>query len=173
MCTFLSWIKHDACSSTCLTGPDVSLCTRAQHIISRHLDHKWEALKLAAVESRDPLLYTYASDGWGANVPHTHVPRIDDKQIYRLGMVRCEFLLERAILKSIDRTGEIRSAMKLKAPRSLDNGKACFNIYTAAMDFLPMIKPSCPGNVVMNVYLQDGLHASGFGKHMSATHELH
>jgi hypothetical protein len=65
MRNFMQWIQHVACPSTCLTGADVLICTRSQTIISSHLDHKWEALKLAAVESRDPILYTYASDGWG------------------------------------------------------------------------------------------------------------
>jgi hypothetical protein len=173
MVDFSRLIKHFATPSVCLSQSDVVRLGRVQQIISSHLDHKWEALQLSAIESRDPILYTYGSDGWGATVPESLMPNICGHRVFRLGMVRCEFLLERAILKSIDRTGEVRSAIKMKAPRSMDNGKLCFNIYTAAMEFSPILKPQCPGNILMNVYLQDGLHAAGFGKHMTATHELH
>jgi hypothetical protein len=173
MVDFTTLIKHFATPSVCLSGSNVARCARAQQTICSHLDHKWAALLQSAIETRDPILYTYGSDGWGATIPEAYMPCIAGHRIFRLGMVRCEFLLERAILKTIDRTGDIRSAIKMKAPRTMDNGKLCFNIYTAAMEFLPILKPTCPGNIVINVYLQDGLHAAGFGKHMSATHELH
>ena len=74
------------------------------------------------------------------------------------------------MLKVIDPSDQVHMAMLLTAPRHMTEGKGLWNIVGGALETVPKLRSAALVNFIVNFYLQDGLHAHGFGRPMAAAH---
>lgn len=138
---------------------------------SASLSHRWRNIVDAAEASGDPLLYVYASDGWGRTISDTTTIKHADGVLFRRGRARSEFLLEREILKSRDVSGATSSTMMIHSPRPMLDGKNGWNILGAACERRNMMRMSAPSCIILNFFVQDGLHCNSLARRQAARHE--
>lgn len=138
--------------------------------IAELIDKKCVTVFGAARREESPLLVVYMSDGWGAEVTRTHTMRMGDQTIRRSGTFRAEFLAEKVLVKSIDSSGSIVAAIRLKPPR-LMTSKGGVDIFRASLSEC-FGRLEVPDNIVVTVYLQDGLHAASFTRRHRSRHEV-
>ena len=77
-----------------------------------------------AVAGLWPLMYCYASDGWGRAVIELRQVKVDDYLIRRLGKLRAEFLLHRELVEAVNNDGLVELAMTFSPPRPMMHGKS-------------------------------------------------
>ena len=126
-----------------------------------------EVVKLAG---KGPLLQIYLSDGWSVDMRDRVGSAQGDVRVDRIGRMRTEFVLQRAILKCI-RGDTQHLAIKIQRPRPLHT-KKCSDIFAACCEFVPVLPLSGHQGISIHVYLQDGLFAKPFGRRMIARHSL-
>lgn len=97
--------------------------------------HKWDELVQCAVDGQSPLLYCHASDGWGRTINKTKQVRFNDYMFGRSGKLRAELNLEKELLKSIDKGGEIHGVMGFVPPRPMMHGKSGWHISNVRSTF--------------------------------------
>jgi hypothetical protein len=163
-------ISRLARNSAMLNNHDKTEVTKLAYAISVFIDAKWNGVLEAANISEDPLLFTYMSDGWGSNMTVCRTVPVGNIFVKRFGRYRAEWLLEKLILKTIDSSGKISIAMKLKPPRSMI-GKTGWHIFGAALD-TDLLRFKVARNIIISVYLQDGLHSASITRWQQARHEL-
>ena len=74
----------------------------------------------------------------GRTVTETTKIAFEDAFVFRKGRVRCEFLFDRKLSKTIDNDGRICMAMDITLPRPMIEDKGCWNILQAACDTVPV-----------------------------------
>ena len=118
-----------------------------------------------------PAMYVYLSDGWGCFVQDT----FEDTRfrVTRRGKHRAEFLLERAIVFTLDADDRIVSSMLCKMPRGMSAGRKGWNVFTAACEFCPTLRYMGAPGITVSLYLQDGLFKDCFGEMMIGRHRLY
>ena len=158
--------------SAVLNSEEEGQLRKLADVVAHELRVRWDDLLQEAIAREFPILFAYASDGWGTKVAEGHAFACGSHIIRREGRVYTEFLLQRAILKSISPNLSVRIAMNIVEPRGLGAGKTGWNIWQAACDFAGLFRHDAGSNIVMSVYLQDGLHAAGFSRRMMGRHEL-
>ena len=134
------------------------------------LESKSAILVETALRCESPILQVYMSDGWSCNTSTAQYLQIDQLKVRRTSREKTEFLAETMIMKCFDLCGKMVSALTLCPPRNLP-GKTCWHIMGAAAAH-PCLRLRCPKQLLVTVYLQDGLHAQAFGRRMRARHEL-
>lgn len=125
-----------------------------------------------AADRELPVLFCYGSDGWGTKMTSQHDYNCGTHVVRREGKVYTEFLLERAVLKSIAPDMSVRMAMEISAPRGMSEGKTGWHIWAAACDYKELVRFSAPRSIILSVYLQDGLHVGAATRRMQARHEI-
>ena len=119
---------------------------------------------------RGPVLQVFMSDGWSCDMRKRVSTTHQDTRIDRVGRMKTEFVVQRAILKS-RRGDNMHMAVKIQRPRPL-GGKKCGDLFAAACDFVPIVPLSGHKGLSIHVYIQDGLFAKPFGRLMTARHVL-
>ena len=140
--------------------------------ITQFCDERWAELMRCATAGVWPLLYCHSSDGWSRTVTETKHVRFDDHLVQRRGRLRAEFLLERELLKTLDENGRIHLAMTFTPPRPMLAGKSGWHIFQAATERRDLLRLQAPSNMVLNWYVQDGLHSDQFGRRQAGRHAL-
>lgn len=140
--------------------------------LTTETESRSRALVVQANQENRPVLYVYLSDGWSCKMSSAVAGKCDGKTIRREGKVKAEFLLERSLLKSMSANGEVSTSIRLMQPRSLGKGKSGWNCFQAACQFDPLMRELCPDSVILQMVLQDGLHAGSMGRRMLARVEL-
>lgn len=159
-------------ASAVLNDRQHNLAIRVVACVRDVVKQRWSALLAEARRRVQPTLYAYASDGWGTWLRKTERVQLGSWVTQREGRVRAEFLMERAVLKTIDETERIQVAMLFAPPRPLSDGKDGWRIWNAAVHFADMLRDHLPSGIVVNWYLQDGLHANQFQRWMRSRHEM-
>ena len=132
-----------------------------------------ENILAEARASQQPVLYIYGSDGWSCNMAFAHSLRLGSSSVQRSGKTRAEFLLERALLKTIDSQHRVSMVAKITPPRSMSAGKSGWSIWQAALDYHPFLREVVGGCFAIWWYLQDGLHFGGMRRRMLARHSMY
>jgi hypothetical protein len=99
---------------------------------------------------------------------------IDGKNVRRHGFVQTEYLIEVTLLKTID--ADLHIEMELPIPHFSRIGeKSGWVIFSSACRRAPILGGGarCLEGVVLDVYLQDGLHAAGFLRRQLGRHHLY
>ncbi len=134
--------------------------------VARCLDLRWDDMIAQARGLDAPALVVYMSDGWSTEVSRTLSVRMGDKAAKRTGTFKAEFLAEKSILKSYDATGTIQMVLKLRKPR-LMGAKSGWHIFGASLRD-PFVRLSLPDQIIVSMYLQDGLHSASFTRRQRA-----
>ena len=79
--------------------------------------------------------------------------------------------MQRAILKTINEKELVHMTMAFAAPRGLGNGKDGWRIWNAARQFRGLVRDQHPAGLLVNWYLQEGLHVHQFQRWMQSRHE--
>ena len=80
--------------------------------------------------------------------------------------------MQRTILKTIDMDEQVSMCMGFAAPKAMTSGKCGWRIWQAACDFAGMLRGRVPTRIVINFYLQGGLHTHQFSRWMQSRHEM-
>jgi hypothetical protein len=111
------------------------------------------------------------SDGWSTKGSECKHFTLGDISFKRFARSRHEYLLENTVLKTFDEQGKITMALRIVPPR-LMFGKSCIDIFAASLEN-PYMRLHVSKSVIVNMYIQDGLHAKGFARKQWSRHELH
>ena len=80
--------------------------------------------------------------------------------------------MERGILRAAPSQGESGMRMIMQPPRLLSQGKNSWNAFTAACEFLPMVRCMGHDDVFITVYCLDGHLFTSCMKKFKARHQL-
>ena len=119
-----------------------------------------------------PLAVTYMSDGWGVTTATVFTSVIAGQHIRREGHRRQEILNELQFVKTIRGDGAILAAYHLPCQTKLGR-KNGWVVFQRACDQTPIWCARDHGitDVVIYMYLQDGLHSAAFTRRMRARHD--
>ena len=169
---FRELLRTFATPSLVLSHRDNGTLGRLASCVSAFLRRRWDTLLRDAVDRELPLLFCYASDGWGTKLAEGHAYAAGPHVIRREGRVYTEFLLQRAVLKTIEPDFSVRMAISIVEPQGMGGGKTGWHSWQAACDYAALLRFSAPRNIIMSVYQQDGLHSAAMTRRMLARHEL-
>ena len=79
--------------------------------------------------------------------------------------------MQRAVMKVIDSAEHITMNMLFSPPKALASGKDGWRLWSAACEFTDMIRDEIPSGLMVNLYIQDGLHAGQFERWMNSRHQ--
>ena len=78
-------------------------------------------------------------------------------RITREGRYGHEYLLQRAVMRCRPRIGGQVMFQKFGVPRGLENGRKAVNVFSAALDFLPLLKEQGHKHISVTMYVEHGL----------------
>ena len=81
-------------------------------------------------------------------------------------------MLQRASLKALRNTGEVEMAMLIGEPIGMGHGRSCWNVFTAACDFMPLPRISGHTGICISGHILDGGMFSALHKTLSARSKL-
>jgi hypothetical protein len=165
-----AWIRRSAKTSQTLTIRSVIDIMRFVVALCVFLRFRCDDLVTKDDDMADPMMVSYQSDGWSTFVSGRSVGLVGNVRVLRHGRAKKEFLLERTILKKIDSLGNVTARLFLSPPRPLDTGLACWNMVQAACEHQQTLRYQDFTGCTASVYVQDGMHADGFFRHMQARH---
>ena len=129
--TFIDRCHELAVIPTVLSRVDVKDVAKIAYAMQSYLDERWD--QLLAQHPDDICLVT--SDGWSGNVTSTTTGCMGSYHIVRRGKLRCEFGLQRALLKSLRPDGSVETAMRIAEPIGMRNGKSAWHCLALAATF--------------------------------------
>ena len=135
-------------------------------------DLTMEKAKRLVIDSGDrPCLHCFMSDGWSCDIRNQDRDFVGKVSVSRTGRLRTEFAMERSIIKARDQHGEMKCVVVVARPRPLA-GKKCLDLWVAGTEFFPMMKLIGHSGISVSVYLQDGLFAKPYARHMKGRHDM-
>jgi hypothetical protein len=111
------------------------------------------------------------SDGYATNSQHYMSFRVGDKITQRSMKFRAEWLAEKILYKTMDPFGQRLAAIQHKPPR-LMRGKTGWHVFAATLED-KFLRRELPSNILVNLFLQDGLHLLSMQRRSEARHELY
>ena len=136
----------------------------------------WQSQKWAVLLHRhrqEPVGIAVLCDAWGAMVRDKRTVNVQDEglRITREGRHIHEYLLQRAVMRCRPRIGGQVMFQKFGVPRGLENGKKAANVFSASLDFLPLLKEQGHKHISVTLYVEDGLLHSALQKLQSGRHQ--
>lgn len=123
-------------------------------------------------EHKQPMLFTYLSDGWGVTMMKCNSVQLPDGlNTKRFGDLRAEWLLEMCLFKAINSGGDISSHMSFQPPRAMV-GKIGWHVFGASMATSMVTKPAGQ-NIIISLFVKDGLHLAVLIRRQQAIHDLY
>ena len=98
-----------------------------------------------------PLLVSYSSDATSFLTKRRVSHPLGPELVQRHGHELSELLLERGFVKSCEVAGSSTASIQLAAPRILSNGKTNQHLFTAAVEFIPAVRETHKGILVLHV----------------------
>ena len=130
-----------------------------------------KAKRLVSSAGDKACLSVFQSDGWSTDIRTRDSSFVGKVSVSRTGRLRTEFAMQRSIIKAKDQHGVMNCVVVLARPRCL-GGKKCADLWSAAIEFFPMLKLLGHSGISLSVYLQDGLFAKPFAKRMLGRHDM-
>jgi hypothetical protein len=121
-----------------LTEADRSLLPRLYGALRDFLWLKARRLVRDSVDT--PLLVSYQSDATSHLCKAISIAEASESHVVRHGRVLAELLVERGFIKVRSFSGRERVACLVQAPRALSLGKSCYHGFSAACEFLPILR---------------------------------
>ena len=168
-----SYVRSLGKASLAMTTATVNSVIRWSLILCFYLDRRADSISIKPHVDSDPSFMCYQSDGWTTFVRETTTVNAGDVSIRRTGKSKQEFLLERAVLKSINAAGVITAGIKVRPPRPLLHGKDCSPIFAASCETAPLLRCQGHQGMVASMYIQDGLHSDEFRALHRARHAMY
>ena len=122
------------------------------------------------IANKGPVLQVYMSDEWACDITKRVSSQHEDIRLSSRGKIRQPFVLERALVKC-KRGDDVHFAVKIQRPRPLAT-KKCVDMWSAAIEFCPILALTQHKGIGIHIYLQDGLFKKPFGWRMAARHSL-
>jgi len=94
-----------------------------------------KAIEVARFQPKLPALYSYRSDATSYLTGSSERSRICNKLVVRDGRVLTELLIERGYILVLRGSGSIKSAIVVRMPRLLLDGKSSWHTFTASCQF--------------------------------------
>ena len=158
-------------ASRSLSDTEVDECVRVGTCIERYLQQRAEAF--VREHADEPLMICYFADGWSCDLTSRQTVWFAGAPEMKTDKWRGEFVLERGILRAAPSQGESGMRMIMQPPRLLSQGKNSWNAFTAACEFLPMVRCMGHDDVSISVYCLDGHLFSACLKKLKARHQLY
>jgi len=168
-----TFIRKLAQTSLTMATHTVKAMTRWCCVLFFFMETQINALTIRKGEFSDPSFVSYQSDGWSAFVSDTEIISVDGHRVTRRGRAKREFLLERAVYKTITPSGEIKGYIMARPPRPMTEGCGGWEIFAASTSSCPMLRRKGHEGMAASHYLQDGLHSEEFLQHHRANHQLY
>lgn len=133
---------------------DAAAAAKWCELLKRQL--RGDAVDLIRRAEGRPILYSYQADATPVLVrTYCRTQVVDGLLVHRSAGEGCEFLVERAFLKSTDRQGKPLLACLMRDPRPLTAGKASWNVWTACREFFPPVRSFSHGGIVLSHFAFD------------------
>jgi hypothetical protein len=117
-------------------------------------------------------MIAYASDGWSGKIQEMKRECAGNHVVVRRGKRYSEFLLERAFVRTLRPDGSEGVQVVLDRPRGLSQGRTSWNMFSAAVDFMPDLRSCGCTGVAIQFYCMDKLHHGAFSRAMQGRHAL-
>ena len=112
-----------------------------------------------------PIVVCHMSDGWSAFVESREVDTSPGApRVVRAARTKKEFLIERGFVKHMAE-GRIKTKFLVAPARPLDHGLSGWHIFASASEFLECGRLEGHRGLTFTLYVQDGLHYKGMGRH--------
>ena len=154
---FSSLIQKHCKPSHCLDRSEYRQCLRLSAALKQH--SREEAERAVSTRPDVPAVLTQMSDGWGAFCNSNTLPVDQDASFFtlcRTGTFRCEFLLQRGLLRQHSDDDRDRMSMIVGDPEGLGHGKGAWNVFSGSCSFMKTLREMGHRGVCGNVYIMDG-----------------
>lgn len=145
-------------------------CAKLAAVVKHYLWQKADSF--VRERSTTPLLYTYSSDGTPLTTVHRYGLQAGGKRFRREGGALHEVLLERGFVKAYALGGALEGCALVGEPRPLDKGKAAWSVYTAAIEFHPLLREQGHEGILISHYAFDRALFDSLERKMRQRHEV-
>lgn len=159
-------------ASLVLDRNEAEQCFRVSEVVKRAL---WEKADHFVSEHRQAaLLYSYTSDGTPMTTKSRFVHRVGEGRVVkREGGALHEFLVQRAFVKVVFADGSTDARVLLCDPLPLDDGKTAWHLYSAGVNFYPMLREKGHVGIAVSHYGFDRALFTPLEKRMRMRHAAH
>ena len=169
---FRQWLLSFCNAPTTFTHSDKAQCAKICEVMKTFLYQKAQRI-IAQCKGRAVLL-TYASDGTPLLTQKTYTAKTESGQtVVRKGGHGTDFLMQRAYLRTSDDKGDPIITCILADPVPMSEGKSATHQYTAAKDFLPLVKEIGHRGVCISHYCFDRAGFAPVSKLLKQRHCLY
>ena len=169
---FRQWLLSFCSAPTTFTHSDKAQCAKICEVMKTFLYQKAQRI-IAQCKGRAVLL-TYASDGTPLLTQKTYTAKAESGQtVVRKGGHGTDFLMQRAYLRTSDDKGDPVITCILSDPVPMSEGKSATHQYTAAKDFLPLVKEIGHRGVCISHYCFDRAGFAPVSKLLKQRHCLY
>ena len=169
---FIEMVKQLSQVKRTLKDDEVSNALMVSYAVKRFMRRKLETL--IQDSPRDISMLVFMCDGWGASVSETIRDNFPGSHltVTRKGRFRHEFLLQRAMFRSVDPSDITKIMHLLDDPIGLKLGKKAWNVFIANSEWLPTLRElGCKG-ITLSIYLADGALYSALERKYRVRHYL-
>ena len=139
------------------------LLARVGEVVKHFLKRKAAAVISAAANS--PILVSYSSDGTPLAAKRRYTAKVNEHiSAQRSGMGTDEYLVQHAFYRYYDSQGLPHTAIVLRDPLPLTQGKTAMAIFSAAVEFMPTVREQGHSGITVSHYTFDRAYSSSLGK---------
>ena len=114
-----------------------------------------KARQLIQISTGNLILLWYSSDGTPVLSQHRVHQKLGVHQVIRRMGICSEHLVQRAFYTTKDSEGNSLSCVVLEVPRPLSAGKKAGNLFTAAVEMIPVVRTQKAQGIIINAFCFD------------------
>ena len=158
----------------CAYANSIDSLRRVARVMAEVSIEHFDATVANAALTGAPVMQVHQSDGFGVDLMAATGAEFAGATLRRSGRYRAELLMELLILRTVLPSGEHMKSMRFYAPRRM-NGKKGWHIFASSLDCPSLAwRRGLQRNIKIEVFLQDGLHATGMrNKHVAWSSLIH
>ena len=132
---------------------------------------KQRALQLVSEAGVCPVLFSYQADATPSQPKHTVGSNVEGhRRLQRRGRAGMELLVQKAFLATSTVLGEPKMAVLFRDALPLTAGKSTWCLYSAAVDFFPLLRECGCTSITISHYAFDRAVYSGLGRKLIQRH---
>jgi hypothetical protein len=158
MATLEEAVHTFAKASLSLSREDQRQVLRVAEILKQFLRDK--ACSVAREAQDRPLLFLYSSDGTPLITQERRIVRLRGKSKRAMGGRGDEYLVQQGYVRFMDDSGSPKTAVLLRDPLRLTEGRAAWAVHQAAREFFPPLERLSEGLCVYVLVYDRALHTA-------------